>query len=133
MKRTRPRRVAERLIAVLRSEARILTSAELATLALTDPCHITQCLAPELAAGIVATYRENNGRGGIRYFAWAGGLDLEWAAKPPNLKPRGASPRRNVPTTTRACLCCGRPFASAGPHNRLCVKCRAQDVSPYAP
>lgn len=28
--------------------------------------------------------------------------------------------------TTRPCLCCGRPFASEGPHNRLCGRCRYQ-------
>ena len=33
----------------------------------------------------------------------------------------------------RPCLCCGKKFTSAGPHNRLCLDCRRKDVSPYAP
>jgi len=33
----------------------------------------------------------------------------------------------------RPCLCCGREFQSAGPHNRLCGACRNLNVSPYAP
>jgi len=34
-------------------------------------------------------------------------------------------------TTQRQCLCCGKPFASQGPHNRLCSTCRAKSVGPY--
>ncbi len=34
-------------------------------------------------------------------------------------------------TTQRACLCCGKPFASQGAHNRLCTSCRARRVGPY--
>lgn len=33
----------------------------------------------------------------------------------------------------RACMCCGARFNSAGPHNRLCNRCRKTDISPYAP
>lgn len=35
----------------------------------------------------------------------------------------------------RACLCCRRPFMSAGAGNRLCTPCnnKADDLSPYAP
>lgn len=38
-------------------------------------------------------------------------------------------------TPPRKCLCCGRTFASTGPGNRMCARCRARaaDVSPYAP
>lgn len=32
---------------------------------------------------------------------------------------------------TRACMCCGTQFRSAGPHNRLCNVCRKQSVGPY--
>jgi DNA-binding CsgD family transcriptional regulator len=33
--------------------------------------------------------------------------------------------------TRRPCLCCGQPFMSEGPHNRLCSNCRSksQEVS----
>lgn len=34
-------------------------------------------------------------------------------------------------TTPRKCLCCGKPFASQGPHNRLCTPCRGKSVGPY--
>lgn len=33
----------------------------------------------------------------------------------------------------RPCMCCGRVFASDGPHNRLCSTCRTRPHSPYAP
>lgn len=36
-------------------------------------------------------------------------------------------------TTKRPCMCCGKTFNSAGPHNRLCGSCRTQQFSPYAP
>ena len=36
-------------------------------------------------------------------------------------------------TRPRSCLCCGRTFRSAGPHNRLCDPCRGRDVSPFEP
>jgi hypothetical protein len=31
----------------------------------------------------------------------------------------------------RPCLCCRDPFLSAGPHNRLCTKCRGQNDTPF--
>ncbi len=31
---------------------------------------------------------------------------------------------RRATAQRRACLCCGRPFASQGPHNRMCDHCR---------
>lgn len=49
------------------------------------------------------------------------GLEVPGAApkerreKPPVVKPG---------RTTRACMCCGKPFASEGPHHRLCGDCR---------
>lgn len=43
----------------------------------------------------------------------------------------GAPPTKTKPST-RPCLCCGKPFRSEGPGNRLCPRCRALDVSPYA-
>lgn len=30
------------------------------------------------------------------------------------------------PITTRRCLCCGTPFTSAGPMNRLCTPCQKE-------
>ncbi|WP_234086784.1 hypothetical protein [Azonexus sp. R2A61] len=33
----------------------------------------------------------------------------------------------------RHCMCCGREFASDGPHHRLCGSCRHRNLSPYAP
>jgi hypothetical protein len=36
------------------------------------------------------------------------------------------------PARTRPCLCCGKTFYSQGFGNRLCNRCRAQDVSPFA-
>ncbi|MER2539325.1 MAG: hypothetical protein ABTQ26_08800 [Azonexus sp.] len=32
----------------------------------------------------------------------------------------------------RPCMCCGKKFASEGPHNRLCTTCRNKSFSPYA-
>lgn len=31
----------------------------------------------------------------------------------------------------RACLCCGAPFWSEGPHNRLCGECRRREPDPF--
>lgn len=36
-------------------------------------------------------------------------------------------PRRSK--TPRKCLCCGRQFASEGPHNRLCAICRSKSLT----
>jgi hypothetical protein len=33
--------------------------------------------------------------------------------------------------TQRPCMCCGTPFESAGPHNRLCYRCRTKESSPF--
>lgn len=35
-------------------------------------------------------------------------------------------------TVRRPCLCCGAPFQSEGPHNRMCNPCRAQRSSGLA-
>ena len=35
-------------------------------------------------------------------------------------------------TNTRPCLCCRKPFTSAGAHNRLCPQCANRSISPYA-
>ena len=32
----------------------------------------------------------------------------------------------------RPCLCCRKPFTSAGAHNRLCQACAHRSISPYA-
>lgn len=34
-------------------------------------------------------------------------------------------------TTQRNCLCCGKPFSSQGPHNRLYASCRLKSAGPY--
>ena len=31
----------------------------------------------------------------------------------------------------RPCMCCGKPFNSAGSHNRLCPTCGRKSLSPY--
>jgi hypothetical protein len=36
------------------------------------------------------------------------------------------------PVVEQACLACRKPFASEGPHNRLCKDCRKRDDNPYA-
>ena len=41
------------------------------------------------------------------------------------------APEITVNTRKRPCLCCKKPFPSAGNHNRLCIDCRRKDVSPY--
>ena len=40
--------------------------------------------------------------------------------------------RRAKETKKRPCLCCGKPFSSAGPQNRLCGRCAGRSISPYA-
>lgn len=37
---------------------------------------------------------------------------------------RGRSPGK---TSRRLCICCGVPFRSQGPHNRLCTQCKSAD------
>lgn len=48
-------------------------------------------------------------------------------------KPKRGRPRQSelarvldYRPATRACLICGKPFASQGPGNRQCKKCKAQ-------
>lgn len=52
------------------------------------------------------------------------------AAPPSPIQP--AAPMPSPKSKRRPCLCCGRPFASEGPHNRLCKNCRqrARTLSP---
>lgn len=38
----------------------------------------------------------------------------------------GASPRYVKKVSRRHCLCCRKEFWSAGPHNRLCDRCRTE-------
>lgn len=33
--------------------------------------------------------------------------------------------------STRPCMCCGNKFSSAGPHNRLCSRCRTKEKTPF--
>lgn len=48
---------------------------------------------------------------------------------------RQERPAPPVPSTPgrsrRACLCCGAPFWSEGPHNRLCGECRRREADPF--
>lgn len=37
-----------------------------------------------------------------------------------------------VDAAPQPCLCCRQPFASSGPGNRMCDRCRTRNVSPYA-
>jgi len=41
-------------------------------------------------------------------------------------KPQGERPRRR-----RNCMCCGGPFTSEGPQNRLCAICRKSETTPF--
>jgi len=62
-----------------------------------------------------------------------GSVDL-WAVNKAAEK-RGARPFRLVETAQKSrqrhCMSCGKPFASEGPHNRLCSVCDNHSVSPY--
>ena len=42
------------------------------------------------------------------------------------------SMRQENQARKRPCLCCRKPFHSAGPHNRLCPTCARRPISPYA-
>lgn len=46
-----------------------------------------------------------------------------------------AAPTPPAGMKRRRCMCCGTEFNSAGPHNRLCGRCRAKsaEISPYTP
>lgn len=44
----------------------------------------------------------------------------------PHAKPK---PRRG--RTRRPCMCCGAPFDSEGPHNRMCGRCRTCSAGPF--
>lgn len=64
---------------------------------------------------------------------------LEVAGQPvlPSPGPTRPEPARvryvnQATTTVRPCLRCRTPFESSGPGNRLCERCRTQNVSPYA-
>lgn len=46
--------------------------------------------------------------------------------------PTASRPHRPKGSQERPCLCCKKPFLSAGPMNRLCNPCRAKNISPYA-
>lgn len=42
---------------------------------------------------------------------------------------RAASNRKGM--TERPCMCCSKPFLSAGPHNRLCNTCRHGSLTAF--
>ena len=44
---------------------------------------------------------------------------------------RGEAEQPKKQRTERRCMCCGSKFASEGPHNRLCSKCRGQSLSTF--
>tara|TARA_R100000789_G_scaffold64101_1_gene60698 strand:- start:791 stop:1054 length:264 start_codon:yes stop_codon:yes gene_type:complete len=39
--------------------------------------------------------------------------------------------KRKEVLTERPCLTCSKPFASEGPHNRMCTPCRNETVWPF--
>jgi hypothetical protein len=39
--------------------------------------------------------------------------------------------KRKETLTQRPCLTCSKPFASEGPHNRMCSPCRNDSVWPF--
>jgi hypothetical protein len=48
----------------------------------------------------------------------------------PPQKKRGDGPGLvPVPDKNRICLCCNEPFASYGPHNRICPVCKDRNAS----
>ena len=51
------------------------------------------------------------------------GLAAAACARP---APPPGAPRRAARARRRPCLCCGAPFRSEGPHNRLCDPCRGE-------
>jgi len=66
--------------------------------------------------------------------------------QPTRVKPSAPAPKKPAPVVVaapiptagmkrRRCMCCGTEFNSAGPHNRLCGRCRAKsaEISPYTP
>ncbi|MDP2808669.1 MAG: AsnC family protein [Rhodocyclaceae bacterium] len=50
----------------------------------------------------------------------------------PKSQPKAPRPHRPKGSQERPCLCCQKPFLSAGSMNRLCNACRIKSVSPYA-
>ncbi len=42
-----------------------------------------------------------------------------------------AKPGRHAGQQERKCLCCGKPFPSDGPMNRLCNACRGKSRTPF--
>ncbi|MCL2346468.1 MAG: hypothetical protein FWC58_11535 [Desulfobulbus sp.] len=127
MKRPQIRPVAERLIVILKEAGAPLTSGELAELSGVGRNNLRDALGPEIAAGQIAVSRvlAHSGQRVVA-FEWLGERAPGFDAEPATAASLRAAARR-------PCLCCGQPFVSEGPHNRLCVKCRARDVSPYAP
>lgn len=57
------------------------------------------------------------------------------APAPKKPAPVVAAPIPTAGMKRRRCMCCGTEFNSAGPHNRLCGRCRAKsaEISPYTP
>ncbi len=86
-------------------------------------CHDSHALRALRAAG--ATYREIADLTGLSLAA------INWRL---NGSPRAAltvKPRRSkAACQERKCLTCGKPFASEGPHNRMCDSCRRKSASP---
>lgn len=65
----------------------------------------------------------------LREIAKRTGLSLTAVAK--RLRLEIAKPRKQGKTTQRKCLGCGCTFASEGPHNRQCNKCRRRSDNPF--
>jgi hypothetical protein len=60
-------------------------------------------------------------------------IDRNDPPRPQQRRQPQPAPAAGAPTTgagkeaRRRCLCCGQPFDSAGPHNRICPRCRGTE------
>src|SRR5690606_25191125 len=78
------------------------------------------------ARGIVHVLRPEPQFGGVVHIE----LPMEWAVDhmPVGIRQllQGGS------KVSRSCLCCSRPFTSAGAHNRVCSTCKSSEGSAWA-
>lgn len=58
-------------------------------------------------------------------------LAFSLAPAPAVPEPARAQPRRRCAAQERPCMCCGKHFLSAGPHNRLCPSCRTRSTGAF--
>ena len=76
---------------------------------------VSACLRALVRKGLVSIEEAGEQR---RYRI--GELVTPWVSCAPPTRRK----RKDCACTPRACLCCGKPFMSEGPHNRLCAQCR---------